>query len=348
MSIKLSDKVYRNTQEQVLKNAEDIEELKAGTILIPDGAVTAPKIAGNAVTTDKLALNAVSTEKIQDEAVTSAKIAPGAVNTSKIENGSITNEKLVDDSVTESKIADGAVSYQKLDGDLKQEVNFGISERLKTINLVDFNSPLNNGLSLENCVEGETYTFNTNATFVELKIATNWDGVEVVTTNTAPFTFTMTSAMVGKSLFVIYGGSNITMNSNANYMLNEGSTALPYQPYAGPIIHAVDIEPVLLWENATPNVAFADQAITIKDNSKYKYIVVEFKITNGSDKLPIFTKNKKIVGRGNLCVISEGYLYSRDYYITSNTTIDIFKGHLGLTENNSCCIPIAIYGTNIL
>lgn len=105
MSIKLNNKVYRNTQEQVLKNAEDIEELKAGTILIPDGAVTAPKIAGEAVTTEKLAPNAISTSKIQAGAVTTTKLDSQAVTTAKIADEAVTTAKIADNSVTDEKIS---------------------------------------------------------------------------------------------------------------------------------------------------------------------------------------------------------------------------------------------------
>lgn len=36
MAIERNGKIYRNLQEQVLKNKEDIEELKAATPEIPD------------------------------------------------------------------------------------------------------------------------------------------------------------------------------------------------------------------------------------------------------------------------------------------------------------------------
>lgn len=135
MSIKLSDKVYRNTQEQVLKNAEDIEKLKAGTILIPDGAVTAPKIAGEAVTTEKLAPNAISTSKIQagavtttkldSQAVTTAKLADGAVTTDKIADSAVTNEKI--DTLNITKLVDSSGNYRFIEGDIATETISGVT-----------------------------------------------------------------------------------------------------------------------------------------------------------------------------------------------------------------------------
>lgn len=363
MSIKLSDKVYRNTQEQVLKNAEDIEELKAGTILIPDGAVTAPKIAGNAVTTDKLALNAVSTEKIQDEAVTSAKIAPGAVNTSKIQDESIINEKLADDSVTESKIADGAVSYQKLDGDLKQEVNFGISERLKTLNFCPYDvidlTLVNNDtnfLTKQFYLSEGTYTLKISTTSVghpnsfQLKDSNNQDLFDESYAETTIKTFTLTTSGYYSISCWNTNGAN---QFNATIMLNEGSTALPYQPYNGPIIHEKDITPVLLWENATPNVAFAAQTITTIDMSKYKYIVFEYKDVSSTT----YKKTKKIeynIDNGNDFSIGEPLYtgamtaYARKMKISSSTSIVFNDCYLGSSVDNAFMIPIAIYGTNLL
>jgi hypothetical protein len=47
--------------------------------IIPDGAVTTPKLGDFAVTTEKIAHGAVTTEKLADQSVTAGKIAQGAV-----------------------------------------------------------------------------------------------------------------------------------------------------------------------------------------------------------------------------------------------------------------------------
>jgi hypothetical protein len=77
-------------------------------ILIPDGSITAAKLADGAVTTIKLdqtpALEAVTTATIRDDAVTEDKIAAAAV--------------------TEDKIADEAISQVKLDDDLESSLTF--------------------------------------------------------------------------------------------------------------------------------------------------------------------------------------------------------------------------------
>ena len=344
MSIKLNSKVYRNTQEQVLKNAEDIEELKAGTILIPDGAVTAPKIAGNAVTTDKLALNAVSTEKIQDEAVTTAKIKDSAVTT----------DKLDDDSVTTDKIVNDAVTYQKLDGDLKKEVNFTISERLKTLN--QWNELWRNGY------------YNTDGTFAadpgyvasylfEVKPSTlykfnvtigricYYDSTGTFISTTTSLSGFETPATCKYMAFDMSGSYGSTYNNDI--ILVEGETAAPYQPYNGPIIHEKDITPVLLWENGTPNVAFSAGSVTTDDMSNFKYLIIKNKMTSSST-LCRFDKVEKIVGQDIWLGQGVDYNYYRNINIDSNTQISFSNGYKSGSTDNDCLIPIAIYGTNLL
>lgn len=121
--IKLKGKTYRNTQEQVCENANDIAEIKqelenlgptdqeiidlkrrvtnletrVETIeeyldnltissgMIQEGAITSSKIANNAITTNKLSDQAVTTAKIYPEAITTAKIADESITPIKIQ-----------------------------------------------------------------------------------------------------------------------------------------------------------------------------------------------------------------------------------------------------------------------
>lgn len=64
------------------------------TDCIPDGAVTADKLATDAVTESKILDGAVTEDKIDDGAVTRDKIANQAVISSKIGNNAVTNEKI--------------------------------------------------------------------------------------------------------------------------------------------------------------------------------------------------------------------------------------------------------------
>ncbi len=67
---------------------------------VPNGSVTAEKIAALAVTSAKLA----------DAAVTAAKLASGAVSSAKLANGAVSTAKLADGAVTAEKLASGALS----------------------------------------------------------------------------------------------------------------------------------------------------------------------------------------------------------------------------------------------
>ena len=71
----------------------------AGQVAVPDGSITAQKLADGAVTTPKL--------------------ADGAVTTVKLATGSVTDAILASAAVTNPKIADGAVGYSKLGADVK-------------------------------------------------------------------------------------------------------------------------------------------------------------------------------------------------------------------------------------
>lgn len=81
---------------------------------IPDGAITAPKIAQNAVTTEKIAEGAVTAEKLAALAVLAQNIANGAVTTQKIAALAITAALIADKTITAAKLADKTVTAEKL------------------------------------------------------------------------------------------------------------------------------------------------------------------------------------------------------------------------------------------
>ena len=91
-------------------NSEQLYDGAVRTSKIYDGAVTTPKIADNAVTALKIADNAITTAKIANEAVTTAKLAEASVTTLKINDGAITTPKLADESVTQAKLAPDALA----------------------------------------------------------------------------------------------------------------------------------------------------------------------------------------------------------------------------------------------
>lgn len=101
---------------------------------LAEAAVTAAKIALAAVTADKIAAGAVTTEKLadglltegkfgekcvpgsalQDGLISAGKIASGAVTSAKIGASAVTSAKIASDAVTADKIVTGAVTADKL------------------------------------------------------------------------------------------------------------------------------------------------------------------------------------------------------------------------------------------
>ena len=91
---------------------------------IPNGAVTAAKLASNAVTNAKILNGAVTGVKIANGVIggqhiasgviSAIKLASNSVTAIKIANNAVTTAKILDKAVTTSKIADGAVTSAKL------------------------------------------------------------------------------------------------------------------------------------------------------------------------------------------------------------------------------------------
>jgi hypothetical protein len=141
-----------------------------------------------------------------------------------------------------------------------------------------------------------------------------------------------------------------------NYiMLNEGNHAYPYQKYKGEIVREKDIEPVLLWENGSPNSAFASQTLTLPNFSQFKYIVVESyggvitKVKNRVTEYDINIETKPLLYYMNTAT---GNYYGREFKINSFTEILFGNTTEALAYDSSVkndeLIPLRIYGTNVL
>jgi Pectate lyase superfamily protein len=91
---------------------------------VPDGAISAPKlapgavsgqsIANGAITRLQLAINSVTTPAIFNGSVTGAKLAPQAVTTSALAQGAVTAPNLAAQAVTGPALAPGAVTATSL------------------------------------------------------------------------------------------------------------------------------------------------------------------------------------------------------------------------------------------
>ena len=77
---------------------------------LPNGSVTAEKLAAMAVTSAKLAAFCVTGEKLAGSAVTSTKLANGAVTTAKLADGAVTGGKIAEGAVTADKLAADALT----------------------------------------------------------------------------------------------------------------------------------------------------------------------------------------------------------------------------------------------
>ena len=173
-------------------------------------------------------------------------------------------------------------------------------------------------------------------------------------------TYTISIDITGNT----YSNVNIT-----NIMLNSGSHSYPPSDYHASK-HITDeeatnlhnAEGVLLWENPSPESAFSNQTITTKDMSKYKYIVFEYLIshTAGDGYAHTFQKFKRSSTVGEkyvLSIASYGQGVAVCYreienYSSNANQLKIMAGkyvdNSTNETNNDVCVPIAVYGTNIL
>lgn len=324
---------------------------------IPDGAVNTAKIEDRAVTEDKIENGAVTFNKIADGAISESKVEDGAISESKIQNGVISRNKIQNDAITTDKIEDGSITYQKLDSDLQKDTYFIEGERIKTLNLLNClidSTPAEENYTLgTTSLKAGTYTFKLSATSgTATAYLFRINGTEYGTTSIGDsVTFTLNSDVNNGIVTCYINGTTTDLIA----MLNEGSQALPYQPYNGAIIHKVDIEPVLLWENANPNTSFAEATITTADMSKYKYIVIEYKAYYANNQSTKFLKSAiKDFDNGRLSLtdvfesISEDLSSCRNMIINSTTSITIGDNYTNQNVDNTRLIPVAIYGTNLL
>ena len=192
-----------------------------------------------------------------------------------------------------------------------------------------------------------TYTINngndTNSQmYLGISILNNsytWQSQLIGLRLTSSLTFTITSdSYVGISVQKAMVGVSV--------MLNTGTHAYPYQAYNGDIVHKVDIEPVLLWKNPNPNSAMTGVNKTIKDMSSFKYLIVEFSRSVGGtqgNEIQKFVIDQTYTKTGHC--LSSGQYY-REFAITTAT--NIYFAHDNLNSDNTNCVPIAIYGTNVL
>lgn len=163
---------------------------------------------------------------------------------------------------------------------------------------------------------------------------------------TVSTTFTPTTDILVDYIYV----HNATVGSVdvKEIMVNEGSTALPYQEYNGAIVHKKDLDGVLLWKNGSPNAELGDIDITLADNisnySKVNLIVTDH-YSRGSyieTIIPVIGASYQI-GTG---ISTQGYKVSkaRQIVIDSATAIHIYNAYADGEVAKGSMIIREIYG----
>ena len=94
-----------------------IEGLPEVDATIPDGSITADKLAANSVSADKIVAGAITADKISAGAITAAKIEAGTIkaNSAIIAEGAIGTAQIAKAAITSAQIADGSIDNAKID-----------------------------------------------------------------------------------------------------------------------------------------------------------------------------------------------------------------------------------------
>ena len=130
-------------------------------------------------------------------------------------------------------------------------------------------------------------------------------------------------------------------------MLNLGSIALPYQPYNGPVMHAIDVQGVLLWQNGNTSSMMGADSTTISNIFDYSFIDVltrDSTDANDADQIQRIRLRPNTRNKAYLGIIDGSVNYHRTLIINTDSTIEWSNGYIGASENNAACIISAIYG----
>lgn len=132
-------------------------------------------------------------------------------------------------------------------------------------------------------------------------------------------------------------------------MLNEGDTAKPFVDFYGRIMHAIDVEGVLLWQNGNEDTSFATQTISVPNMSEFKYLMFGFKINSSATSITQYFKIKCKSSSGGYAWFSfiddsSTDTYKRTIKINSMTSITFNEGYRNSSATSNSCIPTTIYG----
>lgn len=159
-----------------------------------------------------------------------------------------------------------------------------------------------------------------------------------------PITFDKEVAKIG---FGANSGSTFNNFSIEIMFAKDNIEPSRFYEWNGDPIFTKDLEPVLLWENGSPNADFANTTLNI-DLSKFSKIRVGFKITKTPTNAVQYMDSDLINETQSdiyLSLSTQSNTYTRQLYVQkSNNTIAIGAGSVGEAVGNNACIPVAIYG----
>lgn len=127
--------------------------------------------------------------------------------------------------------------------------------------------------------------------------------------------------------------------------------------YRGNIAHLYDIDPITLWNNATPDANFAGQSVTLSQGfEKFNYLIIYYKNqalwSDGSQCVIIpktyWSNNYQLMNVVNTNVLSRVFsITSADNDVRNTVTFNDCKSTSG-TVSNGFLIPVSIKGVNYL
>lgn len=124
------------------------------------------------------------------------------------------------------------------------------------------------------------------------------------------------------------------------------------QGTAGAVMHAEDVQGVVLWENATPSSAMGNTSLTVSSMANYDKIIIAMKNVNDSEAVIYFEVKKVLNTTYYLSLIQLDYAggsynmipRGRNLILTSDTSIYLETSFYQGGTSDTWLIPVKIYG----
>lgn len=234
----------------------------------------------------------------------------------------------------------------------------------KGLNLFDYNKTSEDSSHLRFFIldvkENGTYYFSANASVGRVEFY-KWSGSGNPTSKFGDYNNVSGQSIQITSIDNSYPYVVVCLSNSGNYsydfsgyniMLNSGTHSYPYEPPYGAIVREKDIEPVLLWKNSSPSNAYTSTGSSnvISWNTEFKYLIFAMKYYNDRNGIT-YIKVKSISSGTNDLGLSNGANYFGRAFVHTSTTSGYFENAYAngsINSGNNVCIPVEIYGTNVL